>query len=243
MLSYIIRLDDACPNMNHRRWREVEKLLDKYYIKPIVGVIPESKDELFSWNTDDNFWNVIVKRYIDKDWIIAQHGCYHLYHKTAEGKMSEFVGLSYEEQLKLIKKGYEILKGHGVKPKCFFAPAHTFDDITIDVCRDTNYFDFISDGNSLYPYKYRKMLFYPNLFDTPYKILPFGVYTFVFHPNFITDKQLKDLETFIKKNRKYFIDFENIDSNINKNRQKTFIDKSIENTINIMRRFKYKLLK
>lgn len=39
MLNYIIRLDDACPNMNHERWREVENLLEKYNIKPIVGII------------------------------------------------------------------------------------------------------------------------------------------------------------------------------------------------------------
>ena len=243
MLSYIIRLDDACPNMNHNRWREVEELLDRYNIKPIVGIIPESRDKLFTWKTDENFWNVTVKRYIEKDWVIAQHGCYHLYHKTSEGKMSEFIGLSYEEQFKLIENGHEILKSHGVKPKCFFAPAHTFDDITIDVCRDTGYFDFISDGSSLYPYKYRDMLFYPNLFDTPYKILPFGVYTFVVHPNFVTDNGLKNLETFIKRNRKYFMDFENIDSNINKNKERTLTDKCIENTINIMRKFKSKLLK
>lgn len=242
MLNYIIRLDDACPNMNHKRWGEVEDLLDKYNIKPIVGIIPESKDDLFSWDTNEDFWSTTVKRYIDKEWVIAQHGCYHLYHKTSEGKMSEFIGLSYEEQFKLIKRGHDILESHGVKPMCFFAPAHTFDDTTIDVCKDTGYFDFISDGNSLYPYKYRGMLFYPNLFDTPCKILPFGVYTFVLHPSFVTDKQLNDLEIFIKKNKKYFIDFKNIDSNINKTRTRSFLDKSVERIINIIRKFKHKSL-
>lgn len=242
MLNYIIRLDDACPNMNHKKWKEVEELLDKYNIKPIVGIIPESRDNLFSWDTDEDFWNITVKGYIDKEWIIAQHGCYHLYHKTADGKMSEFVGLSYEQQFKLIKKGHDILESHGVKPMCFFAPAHTFDDITIDVCEDTGYFDFISDGNSLYPYEYRGMLFYPNLFDTLCKILPFGVYTFVLHPSFMTDKQLNDLEIFIKKNKKYFTDFKNIDSNINKNRRRSFLDKSIERIINIIRKLKHKFL-
>lgn len=49
MLNYIIRLDDACPTMNHENWRKVEKLLDKYDIRPIVGIIPNSKDDLFKW--------------------------------------------------------------------------------------------------------------------------------------------------------------------------------------------------
>lgn len=238
MLNYIIRLDDACPNMNHDKWRKVENLLDKYNIKPIVGIIPESKDQLFIWNKDEKFWDITVKRYIEKEWIIAQHGCYHLYHLTKDGKYSEFIGLSYEEQFQLIKRGYDILISHGVKPRCFFAPAHSFDDLTIDVCRDIGYFDFISDGNSLYPYKYKGMLFYPNLFDTPCEILPFGIYTFVLHPNFITDKSLENLERFIIKNKKYFRNFDEIDANINKNRKRSFLDKSIKMGICFIRKLR-----
>ena len=37
MLKYIIRLDDACPNMKKDNWERVEKLLDKYNIKPIYN--------------------------------------------------------------------------------------------------------------------------------------------------------------------------------------------------------------
>lgn len=243
MLNYIIRLDDACPNMNHKRWREVENLLDKYNIKPIVGIIPESRDNLFSWDTDEDFWNTTVKRYIDKEWIIAQHGCHHLYHKTIDGANSEFIGLSYDKQSELIEKGYKILKNHGVKPKCFFAPAHSFNDITIDVCRDLGYFEFISDGYALYPYKYRGMLFYPNICDTPHKLLHFGVYTFVLHPSFITDEQIKYLEAFIKKNIRYFIDFNKVDCNINKTRKRSFSDRCIEYIINSFRVLRTKLSK
>lgn len=240
MLAYIIRLDDACPYMNHERWIQVENLLDKYDIKPIVGIIPESRDELFGWECDRNFWDTTVKRYIEKKWIIAQHGCYHLYHKTKSGDSSEFVGLSYDEQFELIKRGNRILKSHGVNPTCFFAPAHSFDDITVDVCRDLGYFKFISDGYSLYPYKYRNMLFYPNLFDTPYKILPFGIYTFVLHPNFVRDEYLEKLEYFIQDNRQYFRDFEEINFYINKNRKRSIIDKIIEKTICFLRKLRNK---
>lgn len=67
MLNYIIRLDDACPTMNHEKWRKVEKLLDKYDIKPIVGIIPNSKDDLFKWEKDERFWETTVKRYIQKN--------------------------------------------------------------------------------------------------------------------------------------------------------------------------------
>lgn len=242
MLSYIIRLDDACPNMNHERWNKVEELLDKYNIKPIIGIIPESKDQLFAWETDEKFWEVTAKRYKDKNWIIAQHGCHHLYHVTNKGENSEFIGLSYDEQIKLIKKGYDILRSRGIKPRCFFAPAHSFDNLTVEACKNLGYFEFISDGYSLYPYKHDGVLFYPNLFDTAYKILPFGVYTFVLHPNFTTDESLERLEKFIIKNRKYFRDFDEIDSSVNKNRSRTFLDKVIEKSINNIRKLRIKIL-
>ena len=242
MLSYIIRLDDACLNMNHERWNQVEEVLDRYNIKPIVGIIPESKDQLFTWDADEKFWEITAKRYNDKNWIIAQHGCHHLYHVTNEGKYSEFIGLSYNEQIELIKNGYKILKSHGIKPRCFFAPAHSFNNITVEACKNLRYFEFISDGYSLYPYKHDGVLFYPNIFDTACKILPFGVYTFVLHPNFITDESLKRLEKFIIKNKKYFMDFEYVDSTINKDRSRTFSDKIIEKVINYIRKLRDVLL-
>ena len=39
MLSYIIHLEDACNNMNYKRWNQVEKLSNKYNIKHIVDII------------------------------------------------------------------------------------------------------------------------------------------------------------------------------------------------------------
>lgn len=39
MSHYVIRLDDACPTMNHANWNRMEYLLDKYSVRPIVGVI------------------------------------------------------------------------------------------------------------------------------------------------------------------------------------------------------------
>ena len=57
MLKYIIRLDDACTRMNKKNWDRIEKLLDKYNIKPIVGIIPDSKDEAFlKFPYIEEFW-------------------------------------------------------------------------------------------------------------------------------------------------------------------------------------------
>ena len=43
-MDYCLRLDDACPQMNAEKWARIERILDKYKVKPIVGVIPENRD-------------------------------------------------------------------------------------------------------------------------------------------------------------------------------------------------------
>lgn len=238
MLAYIIRLDDATPKMNPCGWGRMEQLLDKYEIKPIVGIIPDSKDDLFTWDEDPAFWTETVERWKNKGWTIAQHGCHHVYHDCKKGSHSEFSELSYEEQMALIQHGNQKLKQHGVDPVCFFAPAHTFDDVTVDVCRDSGFFRFISDGCALYPYVERDMLFLPNIFDTVYKILPFGVYTFVFHPSFNDELCLQQLEEFIKKNRKYFLPVSEVLEHSNLRRKKNLLERPIGPMIRAMRCFR-----
>lgn len=41
MGKYILRLDDAAERMDIVKWNRMEVLLDKYNIKPLVGVIPK----------------------------------------------------------------------------------------------------------------------------------------------------------------------------------------------------------
>lgn len=236
MLKYIIRLDDACPNMKKDNWERVEKLLDKYNIKPIVGIIPDCKDKEFEqYKIIENFWEDYALKWQQKDWIIAQHG---LYHNLDENIRTEYVGKNYEEQKDNLIQGNKILKKHNIHPICFFAPAHTFDDNTIKACADLQYFKFISDGVAIYPYNNNNMFFMPNIFDTPHKILPFGVYTFVLHPNNMKDNDYKYLEEFIIKN------IDNFDINLNqileryKNRKVNILDKFILVLINTMRKIK-----
>ena len=238
MLAFIIRLDDATPKMNHKGWSRIEEILDKNNIKPIVGVIPESKDLLFTWEEDPEFWEKTVARWQNKGWTIAQHGCYHVYRDCGNGIRSEFTGLSYDEQIELIEHGYLELKKHNVNPTCFFAPAHTFDDTTVDVIRDCGHFDFISDGHAIYPYKENNMLFFPSIFDTAHKLLPFGVYTFVLHPSFTTDREFEHLEEFIKKNKEFFLPVNEILEQCNKNRKRNVIEKLIKPTITVIRKMR-----
>lgn len=239
MLRFIIRLDDACPTMNKVGWDRIEKILDKYNVKPIVGVIPENRDKLFRWEKDSKFWDK-VKTWQCKGWTIAQHGYNHVYH-VKNGIRSEFVGLNYEEQYMKINEGYKVLMERGINPVCFFAPAHTFDEITIDVCRDIGKFQFISDGYAMYPYKEKDMLFIPSIFDTAHKFLPFGIYTFILHPNFTTDKEFKHFEQFIQRNLKYFKPVNEVLESVNCERNRNLIEFLIQPSMNILRNIRKKI--
>ena len=236
MLKYFIRLDDACPFMKREKWDRVEAILDKYDVKPIVGIIPDSRDEEFAKNGEiPLFWESYAARWQEKGWIIAQHGLHHTLSKTVR---TEYEGKPYDEQKGNIEEGYAILKSHGIEPVCFFAPAHTFDDNTVKACAESGHFDFISDGVAVYPYKYLGMMFLPNIFDTPHKILPFGVYTFIFHPNNMEESDYEYLESFLSANREGFDASASDILQMYKNRKRSVFDRFVRFSIDSLRRIK-----
>lgn len=235
MLKFIIRLDDACPNMNEEKWKKIELLLDKYNIKPIVGIIPDNKDKEFKYPIIENFWKEYPLNWQKKGWIIAQHG---LNHNLSDVVRTEYIGKSLDEQINILDKGYKILQEKGIIPICFFAPNHTFDDNTIEACNRLGYFKFISDGYAFFPYKYKNMLFLPSVFDTPHKVANTGVFTFVYHPNKITDDDLDYLENFIIKYKNNFdVDIHDILNSFS-NRKKTIKDCFLEFLIKVFRIFR-----
>ena len=42
--KYLIRLDDACPTMDRAKWQRVFDILDRYDVRPMVGIIPHNED-------------------------------------------------------------------------------------------------------------------------------------------------------------------------------------------------------
>ena len=129
--TYLIRLDDACPRMDAKKWQRIEDILDKYEIKPLVGIIPANADpETMIDEEDTKFWEKVYQ-WMSKGWKMALHGYDHVC-ITQEGGInpvhhrSEFAGLSNEDQAEKITKGYQILKEHGVEPTYFFACLYNF---------------------------------------------------------------------------------------------------------------------
>jgi len=206
-----MRLDDACEKRSIEKWDRFENLLDKYNIKPLVGIIPECRDEQMEiYSEDKGFWNT-AKRWEAKGWELALHGFDHVY-TTNDGGInpvnarSEFAGLSLDEQKSKIKSGLDILSSHGISPKVFFAPSHTFDENTIDALKSESSIRIVSDTVAFSPYSYKGMTFVPQQTGRA-RLLPFSLVTFCYHPNIMEDEDFKSLESFLSKYRKRFIPF------------------------------------
>lgn len=215
-IKYLVRLDDACPTMDRNKWKKMEAILNKYNIKPMVGIIPNNSDSALEIEAADHlFWTKALD-WQKKNWTIALHGYDHVY-LTNEGgvnlvhKRSEFAGVSLEIQEQKIEKGIRILKENKIEAKYFFAPSHTFDENTITALRNKSDIRRISDTISAYPYKKDDFVFYPQQLGYFREIKLPGYWTFCFHPNSMGNDDFNTVDLFIEKNKRKFISFDDIE--------------------------------
>ena len=238
---YLIRLDDACPNMNHAKWFKMEKLLDEYGIKPMVGIIPHNEDPKQEIDDEDpNFWDS-VHNWEMKGWTIALHGYNHVYSSKEGGlnplwNKSEFAGHSKEIQKEKIRNGVSIMRNHGINPLFFFAPSHTFDETTLDALREESDIRIISDTIALRPYKYKDFVFIPQLSGRCREMIVKGVYTFCFHPNTMTESAFERTEDFLKVHKEEFVSFDKL--NIDCLNNKSLIDRILSSSYFFIRKIK-----
>lgn len=211
---YLMRLDDASEYMNIEKWTRMERLLDKYNVKPVYGIIPSNKDpDLLKYGKVNEFWELMIK-WKNKGWIPALHGYTHVF-ETNDGGInpvnprSEFAGLTYERQCEKIKSGCQILQDNNISPKVFFAPAHTFDINTIKALKEVSSIRIIIDTIADDIYFRDGMYFIPQQSGQCRK-LPFNTVTFCYHPNIMKDCDYEGLELFLKKNESKFARFEDL---------------------------------
>lgn len=211
MAKYIMRLDDAAEKREIDNWNRMEDLLDLYDIKPLVGVIPKCRDpKMEKYNLDACFWNR-VNEWKVKGWIIAMHGYEHVYVSKDSGihpvnHQSEFAGISLDIQRQKIQNGVQIFKEHGLEPKVFFAPSHTFDSNTLKALEENSDIRIISDTIAYDIYFKDGFTFVPQQTGRVRK-LPFRIVTFCYHPNTMREADFIKLEYFLKKYNKKFIIF------------------------------------
>lgn len=211
MGKYILRLDDAAERMDIAKWNRVEILLDKYNIKPLVGVIPNCQDPMMKeYPIDSSFWNK-VNEWKNKGWIIALHGYNHVYCTNKGGinpvnNRSEFAGVPLEQQKEKVREGVKIFCKNGHNPQVFFAPSHTFDENTIKALKEESNIRIISDTVANKSYQQYGMTFVPQQSGQVRK-LPFHLVTFCYHPNIMTEQDFFLLERFLTQNNKKFVNF------------------------------------
>lgn len=206
-----MRLDDACEKRDVEKWNIMEELLDRYGIKPLVGVIPHCEDPMMEqYPEDPDFWKR-VKIWQSKGWSIALHGYNHVYSTQCGGinpvhQRSEFAGEPLDIQREKIRNGVAIFREHGIEPEIFFAPSHTFDKNTLEALRVESNIRIISDTVATKPYKESGFMFVPQQ-SGKVRQLPFQVTTFCYHPNQMGQAGFEGLEAFLRKNHNQFISF------------------------------------
>ena len=217
----LIRIDDVCENMNWNLMSKLESLFDNYSIKPVLGVIPNNRDEDFlSFPRNDNFWDQ-VRKWQDKGWEIVQHGDTHIYDRLCSKKSdyfeygggSEFFGHPLNVQEKRIKNGLEKFKREKINIRSFFAPNQTYDENTFIALKNCGISEVI-DGYGLMPYTEKNIKFIPQLFEKVV-LLPFGIQSTKLHLHIWDENDYKKFENFIKINSKKIITYDQALNKIN----------------------------
>ena len=183
--AILIRFDDICPTMDWNQWNRAVKVLERYHVKPLIGVIPDCQDPELQINEPySDFWQYIKKLQC-KGYTVAMHGYLHKYDSAKHGIVnvtphSEFAGHTYEEQYQKIKRGKAYLECHGIFTDVFFAPAHSYDENTLKALA-ANGVKYVSDGASSNPFVREGVLCIPCRSGGCPKIEKKGYYTAVFH--------------------------------------------------------------
>ena len=199
MRHYIIRLDDASEYMDVAKWESVADVIKKHGVKPIFGIIPNNSDSKMvgAYRFNESFWG-LANQWIEQGWIPALHGYDHHYISNQGGinpvnNYSEFAGVSFEEQSRKIREGYNILSSHGIQPEIFFAPAHTYDENTISALKNETPIRCISDTVAWSVYKKDDIVYIP-LLAGRIRNIPIKTATFCYHPNTMTEKDIDKLD-------------------------------------------------
>lgn len=208
-VKYLFRMDDISWDMNYENFARIRDLFLQYDIKPIIGVIPKNENKLLKSQvgavsiSEERFWEEMRMLQREHGWAVALHGYNHIYVTNDGGifhlrKDSEFAGLPFDEQEKKIREGKQILEQNGLTIDAFMAPSHSLDRATIEALK-INGITTITDGNGVYPYTKRGVLFVPvtYVYPMPYRGIC-GVHTAMFHINTWDSSRFDRVELFLK---------------------------------------------
>lgn len=212
IMKIAVRLDDITPDMDWERFLKCKAILDRYQVKPLIGVVPDNRDDMLKGKTKESRalakeampggekdFGAYVQQLQKEGWAVSMHGYRHIY-STKKGGLfplndfSEFAGIPYEEQKRMLSEGRRILKEKGIGTEMFMAPAHSYDRNTLRALKETG-FTALTDGFGSRPYRYRGLTFYPISFHLSRTLKKKkGFSTMVIHTQTATDADLERYE-------------------------------------------------
>ena len=204
-MKITVRMDDITPDMDWEKFYRFKSILDKHGIRPLIGVVPDNKDDKLKKNAPrEDFWEYILELQ-RQGWVVAMHGFNHVYTTRDPGMFpvgdkSEFAGLPYSRQDDMIREGKRILRSKGINTDFFMAPSHSYDKSTLKALRK-NGFHRITDGFGTAPYEMEGLLFYPiaKRRKESLESKKDGIVTFVYHTNTMTDRDFEVFERHLGK--------------------------------------------
>ncbi len=220
MRQITIRIDDVCPAMDWEAFSRFAGLLDKYGIRPLIGLIPDNRDTALDAGEgrnkdfdDRNIYAAWLRSLKDKGWVMAMHGVYHVYTTKSGGlfpmnDFSEFAGVNVHEQLDMVRHGVECLKELGVETDIFMAPGHSFDKNTLRALKRCG-FKYITDGYGKEPFERLSFTFLPISYLRSRELKgKDGITTFVVHPAMMEEKDFEEYENLFEDMRERFCDYD-----------------------------------
>ncbi len=219
-MKIAVRLDDITPDMDWNRFLKFKGLLDLYQVKPLIGVVPDNRDENLirerinqtSPCVPTDFWEYI-KRLQTEGWVVAMHGYRHLYTTDKGGifplnNFSEFAGLSFDQQKEMLADGKRMLQEKGIETDIFMAPAHSYDRNTLKALKATG-FKALTDGYGNKPYQWQGLIFYPISFKLNRTLKKKkGYSTMVIHTDTISEKDFKRYEGYFQEKDTQWVSYE-----------------------------------
>jgi len=152
MKRLLIRFDDLNPYMSPIVLEEIKITCKKYKNSVLLCVIPFCEDTSLIKNNDlgEFFWNA-MRFCQNQNAVIGLHGFNHKLFKNNNKQLfplsnkTEFCGVSFNNQYKMIDKGKKFLESKGLDVRFFAPPAHSMDINTILALRKLN-INLVSDG-------------------------------------------------------------------------------------------------
>lgn len=211
-MKIAVRMDDITPDMNWENFRFFQKLFEEAGIEPLLGIVPDNRDEnLHKEESHQDFYEV-MKDLQKQGWVLSMHGCHHIYSTKKGGifplnNFSEFAGVSYTEQKKMLEEGKQSLLDNGIVTDIFMAPAHSYDKNTLRALKELG-FTRLTDGFGKKPYTYKGLTFYPISFRLDKSLKQKSGYTtMVLHANTITEKDKERYTRIFKEHGKDMISY------------------------------------